>query len=108
MGVVYLARAFVQREELDQAFREIEPALGPDVVSLNYSLGYDWSGDAAIFFRIVLSDRASQRDRLHKATSQIQDTIQQRLRPLEEWGVLDYFSYRSPAEHAARKEEAWV
>jgi hypothetical protein len=103
-----IARAFAQAAQLDEAIREIVPALGPDVVSLDYSLGYDWSGDEAIFFKIVLSERASQRDQLHKAASKIQETIQHRLEPLYQWGVLDYFSYRSPAEQAARKDQAWV
>ncbi len=106
--VMQMARAFAHHAQLDEAIREIVPALGPDVVSLNYSLGYDWTGDEAIFFRIVLSARASQRDQLRKATNQIEETIQQRLRPLEEWGVLHYFSYRSPAEQAESKDKAWV
>jgi len=38
--------------------------LGPDIVRLRYTLGQDWSGESAIFFRIVLSERASRRDQL--------------------------------------------
>jgi hypothetical protein len=36
--VVYLARAFAQQAQLDQAINELVPTLGPDVVRLRYSL----------------------------------------------------------------------
>jgi hypothetical protein len=106
--VVRIARAFVQQTRLEEAINAVKPTLGPDVVSLRYDLGEDWSGDPAIFFKIVLSDGASQRDRLYDATYQIENAIMQRLEPLEEWGVLPYFSYRSQSEQAARQEEAWA
>jgi hypothetical protein len=107
--VVYIARAFAQQAQLDEAINEIIPTLGPDVARLRYGLGKDWTEDPAIFFSIVLSDRASRRDQLQNATSQIEDAIMQRLEPVEQWGVLPYFSYRSLAEQAARQEEeAWA
>jgi hypothetical protein len=106
--IVRIARALVHQAQLDEAINHLKPTLGPDVVSLRYTLGEDWSGDPAIFFRIVLSDRASRRDQLYNATYQIENAITQRLEPLEEWGVLPYFHYRSQSEQAARQEEAWT
>lgn len=103
-----IARAFVQQAQLDEAVGNIKPALGSDVVTLRYTLGQDWSGEPAIFFRVVLSERASRRDQLRSSTTQIENTIMQRLQPLEEWGVLPYFSFRSMAEQAALQEEAWA
>ena len=103
-----IGKAFIHREELDQAINNIRPELGPYVVDLTYTLGEDWSGDPAIFFRIVLSDEASRRDRLYKATSEIENAIMQRLEDLERWGVLPYFSYRSQAEQAVLLEKPWV
>ena len=99
--VVIIARALIHRAELDRAINDLRPELGPDVVDLTYTLGEDWSGDPAIFFTIVLSDRAARRDQLYKLTSEIQDVIVQHIEPLEQWGVLPYFSYRSQAEQAA-------
>lgn len=103
-----IARAFVHQALLDKAINDLGPTLGPDVVRLTYTLGQDWSGEPAVFFRIVLSDRASRRDRLHNATNQIENAIMQRLEPLEQWGVLPYFSYRSQSEQAALQDEAWA
>ena len=103
-----IAKAFIHRAELDRAINDLRPELGPDVVDLTYTLGDDWSGDPAIFFRIVLSDEASRRDRLYKLTSEIQNMIVQHLEPLEQWGVLPYFSYRSQAEQAVLQGKPWV
>jgi len=105
---VYIARAFAQQGQLDQAINDLRSTLGPDVVSLRYTLGQDWSGEPAIFFRIVLSDRASRREQLQNATSQIENVVVRSLEPLEQWGVLPYFSYRSPSEQAMLQEEAWA
>ena len=103
-----IARAFVQQAQLDEAVGNLKPELGSDVVTLRYTLGQDWSGEPAIFFRVVLSEQASRRDQLRSSTKQIENTIMQRLQPLEEWGVLPYFSFRSMAEQAALQEEAWA
>jgi hypothetical protein len=106
--VVYIARAFAQQAQLDAAINDLKLALGPDVVRLRYTLGQDWTAEPAIFFRILLSDRASRREQLRNATSLIENTIWQHLQPLEQWGVLPYFSYRSQAEQDALQEEAWA
>jgi len=105
---VYIAKAFAQQAQLDEAINAVKQAFGPDVLRLRYTLGRDWSGESAIFFRIVLSDRASRRDELLNATNQIATTIVQRLQPLEQWGVLPYFSFRSQSEQATLREEAWA
>jgi hypothetical protein len=97
-----------QQAQLDEAIDDLRPTLGPDVVRLRYDLGKDWTGDPAIFFRVVLSDRACCRDQLQDATNQIMNTIVQRLQPLEEWDVLPYFSFRSQSEQAVLQEEAWA
>ena len=103
-----IARAFARQAQLDEAVGYLKPALGSDVVTLRYTLGQDWSGEPAIFFRVVLSEQASRRDQLRSATHQIENAIMQRLQPLEEWGVLPYFSFRSLSEQAALQEEAWA
>jgi hypothetical protein len=105
---VLTGKVFIHREELDQAIKDLRPTLGPDVVDLTYSLGRDWSGEPPVFFRIVLSDLASRRDRLYKSTSEIEHAIVQRLEPLEQWDVLPYFSYRSQAEQGVLQGKPWV
>ena len=78
------------------------------MIHVRYTLGQDWTGDDAIFFRILLSDRASKRDRLLRVTQRVSDQIVRALEPVEQWGLLPYFDYRSQSEQAALKEEAWA
>jgi hypothetical protein len=75
---------------------------------VRYTLGEDWTGDDAIFFRILLSDRASKTDRLLRVTQRVSDQIVRALEPVEQWGLLPYFDYRSQSEQADLQEAAWA
>jgi len=105
---VYIPRGVAQRAALDAAIQEIVSTLGPDVVRVRYTLGEDWTGDDAIFFRVLLSDRASKRRGLLQVTNRVRDRIVQTLEPVEEWGLLPYFEFRNESEQAALKEKAWA
>jgi hypothetical protein len=107
-GVVIVPRAIAQESRFAAAVAGIEQQLHPAVVRLRYTLGNDWTGDPAVFFRIILSDDASQRDRLLNAANGISAAIVQRIEPLEQWGVLPYFSFRSQSEQAHLNEPAWA
>ena len=47
--------------ESKPAINEVERCLAPDVVRIRYDIGEDWSGQWAIFFRVVLTDEAARR-----------------------------------------------
>lgn len=61
-----------------------------------------------MFFRILLSDAATRRAVLWSNTHRIENEIIRRVAPLEQWGVLPYFSYRSESEQALLNEPAWA
>jgi hypothetical protein len=82
--------------------------LAPEVVRIRHNIGEDWSGDEAIFFRIVLSDAASREDTLRAVTTRIENVLLKKVQPLERWGLLPYFSFRSQSEQAEINEEAWA
>lgn len=98
----------VRQEELDREVEKCVAKLPADeVVRVRYSLGEDWSGDAAIYFRIVLTDEASREERLGDVTHGIRQTIDGELQPYQNWGLLPYFSFRSASEQAVRHEAEW-
>lgn len=105
---MYIPRGVAQRGALDAAIADIVGALGPDVVHVRYTLGQDWTGDDAIFFRVLLADRASKGNRLFPATRRVRDRILQTLDPVAQWGLLPYFEFRSQSEQAALKDVAWA
>ena len=104
----HYAKGFLQRDQLDKAVNAMIPLLGPDVERLRYSLEEDWSGDPAIFFKIVLSEDASRDDRFLEAISRIEAAIDRHLDPQLEWGLFCYINYRGHAEFSARQDAAWV
>jgi hypothetical protein len=105
---MYTAKAYIEPQLLDDAINEIRQTLGPDVVQLRYSVEDDFTGAPAIFFRVVLSDRASQRDRLGTAAGQVRSEIERLLRPRRNWGVLTFFNFRSHSEQLKMQDPDWA
>lgn len=97
---MYVPTAFAQQAQFQSAINRAAQQLGPDVVDVTFTLGNDWSGESAVFFIVILSNAASQRDRLLKITNQVSNAIVQMVKPLEQWGVFPYFNFRSEAEQA--------
>jgi hypothetical protein len=97
---VYVPRAFAQQARFYAAVARATQRLGPHILSVTPTLASDWSGEPAAFFTVVLSDAASRRDQLLKVTNQVSNAIVQQVQPLEEWGVLPYFNFRSESEQA--------
>lgn len=52
--------AYSKQDEIEAAIREVEASLAPDVVRIRYEITHDWSGEGAIFFKIVLADDAAK------------------------------------------------
>jgi hypothetical protein len=105
---VIVPRALVHQSQFESAVKEVEGAFRPEIVRVRYDFGDDSTGEPAVFFRILLSDTASRRDRLRGIASRIETAIYRRVEPLEQWGVLPYFTYRSQSEQAQLNDPAWA
>jgi len=97
----------VNQRQLETAIRKAANALAPDVLRIRYALTTDSTGAAAIFFRVLLSDRASRPDRLYKTAERITTKILETVQPLERFGIEAYFNFRSESEQAQLREAAW-
>ena len=102
-GFVYIAKAFAQQPQFFAAVANASSGLPDPVVSVTPSLGTDWNGESAVFFQIVLAD-GTPRSQLLNLTKQISQAIVRQVQPLEEWGVLPYFNFRTQSEQARIKE----
>jgi hypothetical protein len=103
---VYVPTAFAQQAQFRATVNRVTQQLRPHVIDLTFTLGNDWSGEPAVFFMVILSNAASQRDQLLRITSQVSKTIVQLVQPLEQWGVLPYFNFRSEAEQAKINQQS--
>jgi hypothetical protein len=89
-----------------QRVDEIARDLAPDVVRIRFNAAPDWSEHPAIYFRVVLADDASRRDRLADVTSRVSAKL------FDELGLasiehIPYFRFRSKSEQAKLKDPAW-
>jgi hypothetical protein len=98
--------AVAQQAEIEAEVRAVEAALKPDVVRIRYDIGEDWSGQWAIFFRIVLSDEAAKH-RLHEVATNVVSRLAEHLE-FPALGVFPYHNFRSESEQAVLREEAWA
>jgi hypothetical protein len=97
--------AITKQTEINQAVAGVAQQLKPDVVHIRYEIGQDWSGDWAIFFRVVLSDEASQK-RLRDVATKVVWRLAERL-DFPALDVFPYHNFRSVSEQAVLQEEAW-
>jgi len=54
-----LPPAITKHAEIEAAIQNVQASIGPDVVRIRYEISQDWSGQWAIFFRVVLTDHAA-------------------------------------------------
>lgn len=104
---MYIARAFAQQAQFFAAVANAAAGLPQPVLSITPSLGSDWNGESAVFFQIVLAD-GTPRGQLLNLTRQISQSIVHQVQPLEEWGVLPYFNFRTQSEEARVREPVWA
>jgi hypothetical protein len=95
-----------KQAEIASAVAEVETLLAPDVVRIRFAIDTDWGGDWAIYFRVVLSDRASK-IRLRRVTSNVVVKLSERL-DFPALGLYPYHNFRSKSEQAQLREEAWA
>jgi hypothetical protein len=89
---MYVPTAFAQQAQFQSTVNRVAQQLRPQVNDITFALGNDWSGEPAVF--------SSRREQLLRVTNQVSNTIVQMVQPLEQWGVLPYFNFRSEAEQA--------
>jgi len=103
---MYLPSAVTKQQEIDAAISQVVAELSPDVIRIRYDIGEDWSGQWAIFFRVVLSDDSARR-RLRDVITNVVGALADRL-DFPGMGVFPYHNFRSVSEQAALQEEAWA
>jgi hypothetical protein len=80
--------------------------LAPDVVHVRLRIARDWTDDPALYFKVVLSDEASHRDRLAGVAELVRGKLFAELR-LDELDHLPYFRFRSQSEQAKLRDPSW-
>ena len=102
---VYVPSAIIKQPLINAAVSSVVSELAPDVRHVRFEISDDWSGQPAIFFRVLLSDDASRR-RLRDITTRVVWQMSEKLN-LPDLGLFPYFDFRSESEQAALNEPEW-
>jgi hypothetical protein len=100
-----LPSGIVQGSQINAVIADVCRQLAPDVVRIRFDVGRDWSGDDAIFFRILVSDDAARtrlRETREKAVSMLESIL-----TFETMGLRVYHNVRSVSEQEALREKSW-
>lgn len=98
---------FVHQGRITQSLATATNTLAPDVVHIRFDLGEDWSGARAVFFRVLLRDKASELPQLREVSRRVRGTVFKEVQP-DELGLEAYFNFRSESEQAEMKEQSWA
>ena len=98
--------ALTKQPQINAAVTDVVKELSPWVRHIRYDIGQDWSGQWAIFFRVLLSDEASNASHLRDITTRVVWRTSEKL-DLSELGLFPYFDFRSESEQAKLHEASW-
>ena len=102
-----IASGFVSSRKIATSVERAAEALSADVVRIRYDIGPDWIGTPAIFFRIILTDKASKPQNLREIAQRVSLKLMDEAKT-DESGLHAYFSFRNRSEQAKLKEPAWA
>ena len=105
---VYIPLGLVYQRELIVDFERAKAKLGPEVAHVVYRIREDWTGDPSIFFRITLFDWATAESTIMEVTGNITSILFDEIRPVENWGLVPYFNFRTYSEQQERPDPDWV
>ncbi len=99
---------FVRQEQIAAEIQDAIRKLPADEVAhVAYSITPESTGDPAIYFRVLLTDAASSEENLGDVAGRVEATLFNTLHPLENWGLIPYFNFRSQSEQRKRYDPEW-
>ena len=100
---------FINETEVAKAVDQVIANLGPEIVRVRYNIGEDWSGDPALYFRVVLADSVAVDDKIFVDTAdRVKATVWEQLQSLENWGLFPHFRFRSNSENTQLSDPKWA
>jgi hypothetical protein len=100
-----LPLGLIHDSQISAAITDVCRQLAPDVKRIRYDRRPDWSGDDAVYFRILISDDAAE-TRLHETYKKTVSMLESCL-DLEALGFFVYYNVRSESEQATLREKSW-
>jgi hypothetical protein len=96
-----------KQPQINAAVSAVVRELYPDVRLIRYEIAPDWTGQWAVFFRVLLSDEACKGDNLREIGARVIRRMSERL-DLPELGMFPHFDFRSESEQSVLNEAEWA
>jgi hypothetical protein len=105
--MAFLPARDISPAEVEDSIARTLKLIGPDIVRIRYSFDEDWSGDPAIYFRVLLTDAAAKPAGLGQLARRVSESLRDDLQPTDA-GLIAYFSFRSAAEQREMQDPDWA
>jgi hypothetical protein len=105
--VATLTNGLVNERRIATGVERAAKALSADVVRIRFDVDSDWIGNPSLFFKVILTDRASRPEKLREVTQRVTRKITNEAKT-DQTGLHAYFSFRSRSEQAKLKDPAWT
>ena len=102
---MYIPIAVTARPTINAAIAAVVRDMTPAVKGIDYEIAQDWSGAWTIFFRVLLSDEASERARLRDVVTQVVWRVSERI-DIPGLGLFPSFDFQSESERATELARA--
>ncbi len=93
--------------QINAAIRTVLAEESPSVRYIRYSIDQDWTGEWAVFFRVVLSDEVAGRIRQFEVARRLTSRIMDEL-DLPNLGMMPHFNFRTESEQAELNDPDWA
>ena len=106
MNVTVFQRVPVDERKTAAGIAKARKAFARDVVRIRFNLGEDWTGDPAVYIRVVLTDEAGKEEHLYDVAQRVRRKVRGEIK-VEEIGLHPYISFRSQSETVQYEDPAW-
>lgn len=96
-----------KKPRIDAVVSAAVAELAPSVRYIRYEIQLDWTGEWAVFFRVVLSGDVSDRKRRQEIITRVIHRLTDEL-DLPNLGMFPFFDFRSESEQASLKDPDWA
>jgi hypothetical protein len=102
---MYPSTSLQKKTQINAAVAEVLKEFSPWVKYIRPDVGHDWTGEWALFFRVMLSDEAA-RNRFGDLATRVMLRTTDHL-DIPNLGMFPYFDFRSESEQAMPHDPAW-
>ena len=104
---MYPPTEVLKQPQINRVVSEVVRELYPDVQLIRYEIAQDWTGQWAVFFRVLLSDEAAKRANLREIAPRVRWMVSDKL-DIPNLGMFPFFEFRSQSEQNELKDPVWA